>query len=350
MLLKQKLVLIEKSNQGGKCRDCEEDDDKCIDPYSGKKLKFPAYKNITPSDQRCYNTKSIEDISKSLSGTLMRDPTTSFSDPTLWSLPDDLKDAGRFDIHDIHEAYTGDIATARALFSATFKYAKTFSVPDIVHLVKLNMKIEATLLFSQTVDFYPSVEEKGLFGNSLAIDRIVSLSEDAMLPQLAPVLYDQHKETSLDDAHPPKTFPLAQIIQLHDANLTEQAEDLFMNTTGYRKSTVAEDLEYLHALHSAGLQTLSVVMFLDIRDENVRAVSQIGCLELLEEEDKQIREAKQPKVVRASRQTVDYWMLGRSTGDHPAPRIRHSEEHVGKIMASVKKVKKKVARMYGTSV
>ena len=348
--------MIGKSPQGGKCRDCEDDDDKCVDTYSGKKLLFPAYKNITPSDQRCYNTDSIEKIYELSSGSLLRDPSSSLKDPTYWSLPDDLKDAGRFDIHDIFKAYTGDITIAKALFSSTFQYAKTLSVPDIVQLVDLGMKLEAERLFLQTLRFYPPVEEKGSFGNPLAIDRIISLSEKAMHPQLAALLYDRHKATSLDadDADPPGSptptiLPLVQIIKLHAAKLTDQAEDLFMNTSGHRESTEAEDLEYLHALHTAGLQKLAAVMYLDIRNDNAHAVSQNGCLELLAEEDKQIREAKPSKPVRASRQTVDYWRLGRSIPYQPAAKIPHSEEHIEEIMASVKKVKKRLVRMYGTT-
>ena len=110
----EKLVLIESTDQSANCRDCEEDDLQCQDIISGRKLDFPVFKNITPSDQRCYNVNSIKQVvgkvDDSLLRTLPRDPNTTPDDPTFWQLPRDLNPAkaGRFDIDDILTVYRGD--------------------------------------------------------------------------------------------------------------------------------------------------------------------------------------------------------------------------------------------------
>ena len=290
----EKLVLIESTDQSANCRDCEEDDLQCKDIISGRKLDFPVFKNITPSDQRCYNVNSIKQVvgkvDDSLLRTLPRDPNTTPDDPTFWQLPRDLNPAkaGRFDIDDILTVYRGDsteeenINIAKALFAGTFMHASEFSVPDIVQLVHIGMLSEAELLFDQTIDCYPSIYEMGALGNKLAIARIVSLCLEAHLPHKGAKLYRQHTAT-FTPKRPPSDMPVEQIIDLHVIGLETQAVDLFNRTVEDRLNSVAVDLGFLHALHAAGLADQAKVMYLLIEHIEPQAVTTSGCFKIQSE-------------------------------------------------------------------
>ena len=283
-----KLVLIQKTSQGAKCRDCVDDDDTCVDPISKKGLEFPAFKNIKPSDQRCYNQSSIQKLVNGSASKLPQDPNSAPGDPTFWLLPPDIGDAGRFDMSDIYSAYGGDTGTrndsevARALFAATFRYADSFSMADIVKLADMRMPAEAEQLFTRTLPFYPPVGENGPLGNKLAVERIRALCHDAKLPQLGPALYTKHKWECGSEGLPLK-FPLNEIIELHDIGLEVQSLDLFWCTVVLRNNSVAKDLEFVHALHQAGLIEQAAGMYALVHRDHAHAVTPAGCRTLQNE-------------------------------------------------------------------